>query len=86
MRTRRGCATLTAPCHRTGIHEEKEDAMVGFDELKNKATDALGNEEQTDSALDKGSDFVGEKTGGQHDQKIQQGRDFLDGKVGEENN
>lgn len=58
--------------------------MVGFDELKNKATEALGNEDQTDSALDKGADFVGEKTGGQHDDKIQKGRDFLDDKLGEQ--
>lgn len=48
-------------------------------------TAAVGNEEQTDGALDKGSDFVGEKTGGQHEDKSQQGRDVVDGKGGEEN-
>ena len=58
--------------------------MVGFDELKNKATEALGNEEKTDSALDKAANFLSEKTGGQHDDKIQKGRDFLDDKLGEQ--
>ncbi|HIZ37914.1 MAG TPA: antitoxin [Candidatus Ruania gallistercoris] len=81
----RHCATLGLRVLDRAPTDEKEAAMVGFDELKNKATEALGNEDQTDSALDKGADFVGEKTGGQHDDKIQQGRDFLDGKVGDEN-
>ncbi|HLS63804.1 MAG TPA: antitoxin [Ruania sp.] len=58
--------------------------MVGFDELKNKASEALQNEEKTDGALDSASDFVNEKTGGKHEDKVQQGRDFLDGKVGDE--
>ena len=58
--------------------------MAGFDELKNKATEALGNEEKTDSALDKAANFLSEKTGGQHDDKIQKGRDFLDDKLGEQ--
>lgn len=58
--------------------------MVGFDELKNKASEALQNEEKTDGALDSASDFVNKKTGGKHEDKVQQGRDFLDGKVGDE--
>ncbi|WP_147918899.1 antitoxin [Ruania zhangjianzhongii] len=58
--------------------------MSRFDELKNKAADALGNEEKTDGALDKAANFLREKTGGQHDDKIQKGRDFLDDKLGGE--
>lgn len=58
--------------------------MSRFDELRNKAADALGDEEKTDGALDKAANFLREKTGGQHDDKIQKGRDFLDDKLGEE--
>ena len=57
--------------------------MSRFDELRNKAADALGDEEKTDGALDKAANFLREKTGGQHDDKIQKGRDFLDDKLGE---
>jgi len=58
--------------------------MAGFDELKRKASEALQNEEKTDSALDKGAQFLDEKTGGKYSEKIQQGRDKLDEKVGDE--
>lgn len=59
--------------------------MAGFDELKNKAAEALKNEEKTDDALDRAADFANEKTGGKHSDKVQQGRDFLDRKLGDEN-
>ncbi|QOR70276.1 antitoxin [Ruania alkalisoli] len=58
--------------------------MVGFDDLKNKASEVLKDEEKTDQGLDAASDFINDKTGGQHADKIEQGRDFLDGKVGDE--
>src|SRR5699024_12294745 len=64
--------------------QERRTVMVGFDELKGKASEALQNEEQTDSALDKAADFIDEKTGGEHADKIQQGRDVIDGKTGDE--
>src|SRR5699024_11598607 len=41
--------------------QERRTVMVGFDELKGKASEALQNEEQTDSALDKAADFIDEK-------------------------
>lgn len=59
--------------------------MAGFDELKKKATEALQNEEKTDGALDKGASFLDEKTGGKYSEKIQKGREKLDGKLGDEN-
>lgn len=57
---------------------------MGFDAFKDKVNDALKDEKQTDDALDKAAGFIDEKTGGQHADKVQQGRDFLDGKVGDE--
>lgn len=58
--------------------------MPAFDEWKKKAADALGDEEKTDSALDKGAEFLDEKTGGKYSEKIQKGRDKLDEKFGDE--
>lgn len=58
---------------------------MGFDAIKNKISEVLGNEEQTDSALDAAADFANDKTGGQYGDQIQQGRDLADGKIGEEN-
>ena len=57
--------------------------LAGFDELKRKAADALKDEEKTDRKLDEAAQFLREKTGGQHDDKIQKGRDFLDDKLGD---
>ena len=55
---------------------------MGSDEIKKKAKSALGDEQKTDEYLDKGADFINEKTGGKHSDKVQQGRDFLDDKIG----
>lgn len=55
-----------------------------FDSIKKKAAEVLGNEEQTDSALDAAEKFASEKTGGKFDSQIAQGRDAVDGKVGDE--
>ncbi len=57
---------------------------MAFDELKKKASEALGNEKTSDDALDRGSDFINDKTGNKHEDKVKQGRDFIDGKVGDE--
>ena len=55
-----------------------------FDSIKKKAAEALGNEGQTDSALEAAEKLASEKTGGKYDDKIAQGRDIADGKVGDE--
>ncbi len=60
---------------------------MGFDDLKGKATDALGQhgdkvEEYSDQGLDKGAEFAeGKGLGADH---VDQGREFLDGKIGEQ--
>ncbi|MEE6271766.1 antitoxin [Georgenia wangjunii] len=53
--------------------------------IGDKAKDALGGEkgeQASDSALDKGSDFADDKTGGKHGDKIDKGRDAADKKIG----
>jgi hypothetical protein len=64
---------------------QKENTM-GFDDLKGKATDALGEhgdkvEEHSDQGLDKAGEFAEGK--GVDADKSDQGREFLDGKIGE---
>lgn len=64
--------------------------MGMFDEIKNKAADALKQhgdkvEGATDSALDKAAGAIDDKTGGKFSGQVEQGRDFIDGKIGEEN-
>ncbi|MEJ2858318.1 MULTISPECIES: antitoxin [unclassified Saccharothrix] len=47
-----------------------------FDELKDKAKDALGQHgDKAEQGIDKAGGFVDEKTGGQHSERIQQGAD-----------
>jgi len=59
---------------------------MGFDDLKGKATDALGEhsdkvEEYSDQGLDKAGEFAeGKGVGGD---QVDQGKEFLDGKIGE---
>lgn len=55
-----------------------------FDSIKNKVSEVLGNESQTDAGLDKVAELVSEMTGGQHDDKIAQAREFADNKLGDE--
>lgn len=62
--------------------------MGMFDNAKDKLTDAAGQnsdkvENFSDQALDKGQDAAGNVGGGKFDDQIQQGRDALDGKIGE---
>lgn len=57
---------------------------MGFDAFKDKVSEVLGDEQQTDSALEKAEDFVNDKTGDKYVDQVQQGRDFVDGKVGDE--
>ncbi|WP_420115086.1 antitoxin [Pseudactinotalea sp.] len=61
---------------------------MGFDAFKDKVSqkvnEVVGNEEQTDNALDQAQKFVNEKTGDKYADKVEQGRDFIDGKVGDE--
>lgn len=56
---------------------------MGLGDMVNKGKEALGNEEQTDSALDKGADFAKDKAG-DHGDKVDSARDAIDGKVGDE--
>ncbi|WP_228122686.1 antitoxin [Saccharothrix syringae] len=45
-----------------------------FDELKEKAKDALGQHgDKVDQGVDRAGQFVDERTGGQHTEHIQQG-------------
>ncbi|WP_156253189.1 antitoxin [Pseudactinotalea terrae] len=61
---------------------------MGFDAFKDKISekvnDVLGDEEQTDNALDRAEGFVNDKTGDKYADKVDQGRDFIDGKIGDE--
>ena len=52
--------------------------------LMDKAKDAMGNEQTSDKALDKGEQLADKKTGGTHDAQIDKGRDLADGKLGTE--
>ncbi|UFU06066.1 antitoxin [Ruania halotolerans] len=57
--------------------------MGRFEDIKNKATEALRDEEKTDRGLDSAANFVNEKTSGQHADKVAKARDFLDDKLGD---
>lgn len=59
---------------------------MGLGDMIDKGKEALqnltGDEEKSDQLLDKGQDFAGDKFAG-HEDKIQQGRDALDDRIGE---
>jgi hypothetical protein len=60
---------------------------MGIGDLGKKAQDALGTEQgeqKSDDALQKGSDALGEKTGGKYDEQIDKGRDAADKRIGDE--
>lgn len=57
---------------------------MGFDAFKDKVNDVLGDEQQTDDAIEKAKDFANDKTGGTYADQVEQGGDFVDGKVGDE--
>ncbi|GAA3462622.1 antitoxin [Saccharothrix longispora] len=47
-----------------------------FDELKDKAKDALGQHgDKADQGVDKAGQFIDERTGGRHSEHVQQGTD-----------
>ena len=59
---------------------------MGFDDLTGKATDALGeNSEKVELFSDQGLDKAGEFAEGKglDSEKTDQGREFLDGTIGE---
>ncbi|WP_068262737.1 Rv0909 family putative TA system antitoxin [Janibacter limosus] len=59
---------------------------MGFDDLKGKATDALGEHgDKVEGVSDQGLDRAGEFAEGKglDSEKSDQGREFLDGKIGE---
>ncbi|MDU0968409.1 MAG: Rv0909 family putative TA system antitoxin [Actinomycetaceae bacterium] len=55
---------------------------MGLDDLKNKAKDALGNEENTDKALDAAAGKAKDATGGKYDDQIDKARDEADKRLG----
>ena len=59
---------------------------MGLGDMINKGKDAMknitGDEEKSDQLLDKGQGLANDKLSG-HDDKIQKGRDAIDGKIGE---
>ena len=59
---------------------------MGLGDMIDKGKDALskvtGNEEKSDQVLDKGQGLANDKFSG-HEDKIQQGRDALDDRIGE---
>ena len=59
---------------------------MGFDDLKGKATDALGdNSDKVEQVSDQGLDKAGEAAEGKGagSEHVDKGKDFLDGKIGE---
>ena len=56
---------------------------MGIGDFINKGKEALGNEEQSDKLLDGASDGANKVTGGKFEDQVQQGRDFVDGHVGD---
>ena len=51
---------------------------MGFDELKNKAKDLIGEHgDKVDQGVDRAGQFADEKTGGQHSDHIDPGEDKL---------
>ncbi len=55
-----------------------------MDNIKNKAAEAMKNEQQTDAALDKLAQIADQRTGGQHADKIRQAREEADKRLGTE--
>lgn len=58
---------------------------MGLDDLRKKATDYLNNdkgEAATDAALDRAAGLVDAGTGRKYSDKVTQGRDTLDEKIG----
>ncbi|YAL84250.1 antitoxin [Dermacoccaceae bacterium W4C1] len=52
--------------------------------LFDSAKDAIsGNKDKVDQGVDKAGDFVDDKTGGEHSDKVDQAQDFAKDKLGE---
>lgn len=57
--------------------------MSMFDNLKDQAGKLLGNEGQTDQAIQAVGNAIDERTGGQYADKIDQAQQALDDRVGD---
>lgn len=57
---------------------------MGVEDMVNKGKDLLGDEEKTDKILDSTRDGANKVTGDKFKDKVQQGRDFIDGHIGDE--
>lgn len=55
-----------------------------MDNIKNKAAQAMRNEQQTDAALDKLAQIADRRTGGRHADKIRRAREQGDKRLGTE--
>ena len=53
-----------------------------FDDIKGQVD---ANEAQVEAVIDKAGDFINEKTGGQHADKVEQATDFLKDNIGAPN-
>ncbi|HHU38499.1 MAG TPA: antitoxin [Propionibacterium sp.] len=53
-----------------------------FDDIKGKAD---ANEANVEAVVDQAGDFINEKTGGQHADKVEQATDFLKDNIGAPN-
>ena len=57
---------------------------MALDDLINKGKDMLNDEQKTDQLLDAAADTANKATGEKFADQVKQGRDFLDGKLGDE--
>ena len=67
--------------------QRMKGALMNFDDLKGKVTDAvkdvISDEAKSDSVLDKVEDAAKKGTGGKFDEQIDAARDAVDDKIGE---
>ncbi|KQR65721.1 hypothetical protein ASF89_00535 [Frigoribacterium sp. Leaf172] len=67
---------------RTARVDRRKDRIMGLlDDAKNAANSDKG-EKATDAGIDKAEQAASDKTGGQHDDKIEQAGNAADGRIG----
>lgn len=70
--------------HEDGVQHHAEEYAMGIDDLINKGKEFLNDEQQSDKLLDGASSAANKVTGDKFKDQIKQGRDFLDGQLGDE--
>ncbi len=74
---------MDAPSETGPALDERKEAPVGiFDDIKGQVD---ANEAQVEAVIDQAGDFINEKTGGQHADKVEQATDFLKDNIGAAN-